>query len=189
MPDSHAISLKALFTKLHTSPNGLSQSEAEKRLQENGKNRLSEQKELPFIIRFLLQFNNFFSYLLLLGSCLSFLAEWLIPDQGNMYIAWALLIVTVLNATFTFFQETRARQAMKSFQNLTTASVVVIRDKKQVQISSEDLVPGDIIILSEGDKVSADARLFEVNNLKVDHSALTGERIMISPGTRSSEDI
>ncbi|MCB9358979.1 cation-transporting P-type ATPase [Candidatus Woesearchaeota archaeon] len=172
---SHTIKIKELFNSLSSSPDGLGNAEAEHRLAKYGKNKLSEKKEKPIIVKFLLQFNNFFSYLLLFGSLLSFVSEWLLPGQGSIYVAWALLGVTVLNAVFTFIQEFKAERAMKSFKNLMTSTVVVIRDGKKQQIDSADLVIGDIMVLSEGDKVTADARIIEQEQLKVDHSALTGE--------------
>ncbi|MFW6230424.1 MAG: cation-translocating P-type ATPase [Nanoarchaeota archaeon] len=171
----HKVSYKELFSQLGSDDQGLPDKEVRERLKQCGPNKLSEEEKTPYIIQFLLQFKNFFSILLLIGSALSFISEWVYPDQGSIYIAWALLGVTLLNAIFTFLQEFKAEQAMESFKNLMTTKVIVIRDRKEVEIDSENLVPGDIVVLNEGDKISTDARLLEVNNLKVDHSSLTGE--------------
>lgn len=170
----HEIPIKKVYSLFCSSPTGLNESDAAHRLEKFGRNRLTEKKEKPILVRFLLQFNNFFSYLLLLGAALSFLSEFLVPGEGSIYIAGALLGVTVLNAVFTFIQEYKAEQAMKSFKNLMTSEVVVERGGKK-PIDSTLLVPGDIIHLAEGDKITADARLIEETELKVDHSALTGE--------------
>jgi sodium/potassium-transporting ATPase subunit alpha len=171
----HKVSVEELYKKLETSENGLSSQEVKVRQKEFGLNKLTEQKKTPYIIKFLLQFKNFFSILLLTGSGLSFLSEYLSPNQGSIYVAWALLGVTLLNAFFTFFQEYKAEQAMESFKNLMTTKVHVMRDGKVDEIDSTELVPGDIVVLNEGDKISADGRLIEIYNLKVDHSTLTGE--------------
>jgi len=171
----HSISFNRLYALLESSKEGLKTHDITLRQKTFGANKLTEKKEKPLILQFILQFNNFFSYLLLFGSGLSFVSEFLVPGQGSIYIAWALLVVTFLNGLFTFIQEFRAAQAMKSFKNLMTAETVVLRNGEKHTISSEELVPGDIVFLSEGDKITADARLIEQNNLKVDHSSLTGE--------------
>lgn len=171
----HKLAVRELFTQLGTDEKGLSSDEVKQRLKQCGPNKLSEVKKTPYVIRFLLEFKNLFSILLLTGSALSFISEYVYPNQGSIFIAWALLGVTLLNAIFTFIQDFKAEQAMESFKNLITTKVVVIRDGNEVEINSIDLVPGDIIMLNEGDKISADCRLLEVNLLKVDHSSLTGE--------------
>ncbi|TLS77670.1 cation-transporting P-type ATPase [Mariprofundus erugo] len=171
----HAIATDEVLSQLATSADGLDNTEVRARRKCYGINRLSEKKEMPLLLQFLLQFNNLFSWLLLIGAALSWISELLVPDEGALYIALALLAVTILNAAFTFFQEYKAKQAMKSFANLMTSQVVVKRAGERAQISSEHLVPGDIILLGEGDKITADARLIEEHMLKVDHSALTGE--------------
>jgi len=173
--DIHKIPLEALFKSLQSSRSGLSSQEAQERIITHGPNKLTEKRERSLIIKFLSQFHNFFSYLLLFGAMLSFVSEWLQPGEGSIFIALALLGVTILNATFTFIQEHKAEKAMRSFKNLMTARVVVLRDGARHQIDSTELVPGDIMLLSEGDKITADARLFKITGLKVNHSALTGE--------------
>ncbi len=171
----HELPISKVFKLFNSSKSGLTTKEAEKRLEKYGLNKLTEKKEKPILIKFLLQFNNFFSYLLFIGAGLSFFSEFMLPGKGSIYIAWALVGVTILNAIFTFIQEYKAEQAMKSFKKLMTSQVVVLRNKKKVQVDSTELVQGDIVYLSEGDKITADARIIENNALKVDHSSLTGE--------------
>ncbi|MFP4403238.1 MAG: cation-translocating P-type ATPase [Nanoarchaeota archaeon] len=173
--DVHKKTIKKIFEKLNTAENGLSSCEAHERLNKYGKNILSEKKDKPLIIKFLLQFHNFFSYLLLIGAFLSFLSEYLMPGQGSIYVGFALLGVTILNAIFTFIQDYKAEKTMNSFKKLMNSHVEVLRDGTKHEIDSEDLVIGDIIYLNEGDKITADARIIELNDLKVDHSSLTGE--------------
>jgi sodium/potassium-transporting ATPase subunit alpha len=171
----HKIKLKQLYQDLNTNENGLNTEDAVNRLNKYGKNVLSEKKDKPLIVKFLLQFHNFFSYLLLIGAFLSFLSEYLMPGEGSIYVGYALLGVTLLNAVFTFIQDYKAEKTMSSFKKLMSSHVEVLRDGTKHEIDSQDLVIGDIIYLNEGDKVTADARIIELNNLKVDHSSLTGE--------------
>ncbi|ATX82311.1 sodium/potassium-transporting ATPase subunit alpha [Mariprofundus ferrinatatus] len=171
----HQVPTDEVLEQLSTSEQGLENAEVRARRKCYGINRLSEKKEMLIVLQFLLQFHNLFSYLLLAGAALSFLSEYLVPGEGSFYIAWALLGVTLLNAIFTFFQEQKAKKAMKAFRNLMTSQAVVLRGGERIQIESEHLVPGDIIVLAEGDRITADARLIEQSMLKVDHSALTGE--------------
>ncbi|MCF7861060.1 cation-transporting P-type ATPase [Candidatus Woesearchaeota archaeon] len=173
--NSHKIPLKSLIKIMNSGEGGLKTADVKERLKKYGKNQLTEKKDKPLILKFLLQFNNFFSYLLLFGALLSIISEIIVPGQGSEYIAIALFGVTILNAAFTFVQEYKAEKAMRSFKNLMTSQVVVLRDGKKNQINSVDVVPGDIVLLSEGDKISIDGRIIEQSNLKVDHSALTGE--------------
>ena len=180
----HEIPTQEVLSQLGTLEHGLDKSEVRERRKRYGINHLSEKPETPLVLQFLLQFHNLFSYLLLFGAALSYISELLLPNQGSLYIAWALFGVTVLNAMFTFIQEYKAKKVMKSFTNLMTSQVVVMRNGERIQIESEYLVIGDIMLLSEGDKITADARLIEQNMLKVDHSALTGES---EPQLRSLE--
>ncbi|ATX79298.1 sodium/potassium-transporting ATPase subunit alpha [Mariprofundus aestuarium] len=171
----HEVPTEEVLEQLSTSEQGLDNTEVRARRKCYGINRLSEKKEMLILLQFLLQFHNLFSYLLLAGAVLSFVSEQLVQGEGSLYIAWALLAVTLLNAIFTFFQEQKAKKAMKAFRNLMTSQAVVLRGGERMQIESEHLVPGDIVLLAEGDRVTADARLIEQSMLKVDHSALTGE--------------
>lgn len=171
----HKLSIQAFYKQFNTSQKGLTIGALGKAKQEFGLNQLSEKKKTPEIIKFLKQFKNFFSILLLIGSILSFVSDVIVPNQGSNYIGWVLLGVTILNAAFTYLQEFKAEQAMKSFKNLVSTTVTVIRDGKEMEVDAKELVPGDLFLLREGDKIPADARIVECYNLKVDHSSLTGE--------------
>jgi sodium/potassium-transporting ATPase subunit alpha len=168
-------SLNELFAALGSGESGLSSSDAEARLARFGPNELRVRGEVPEIVKFLRQFGNFFALLLVAGGVLALLADYLDPGQGNFYIACALFGVVVLNATFTYLQEHQSEKIMESFRRMLPAMVVVLRDGRPEQIEARTLVPGDIIELSEGDRVPADCRLIEANGLTVDSSSLTGE--------------
>lgn len=102
-------------------------------------------------------------------------AEHLDPGQGNLYIAIALFAVVFLNAAFTYVQEHQSERIMESFRKMLPSMVTALRDGGRRQVAAEELVPGDVIILSEGDRVPADGRLIEASDFKVDLSSLTGE--------------
>lgn len=101
--DEHTVSIEDLLERLDTSESGLTQAEADRRMDEFGPNILEKGRKENQIIRFLKHFKNLFSVLLLIGSALSFIAEWLNPGQGNIYIAGALFGVVIINAYFYFF--------------------------------------------------------------------------------------
>ncbi len=175
MANEHRIPLSELQHNLNCSSAGLTYADAVRRLSKYGRNELHVRKETPEILKFLGQFTNFFALLLVVGSALAFFADYLQPGQGNFYIAVALLAVVLINATFTYIQEHESERIMESFRNMLPPMISVLRDDKVSRIEAKLLVPGDVILLEEGDRIPADGRLVEVNQLKVDHSSLTGE--------------
>lgn len=175
MNDAHRIELSELAQRLNCDMGGLVGAEARRRLAAYGGNELQVRKETPEVVKFLRQFTNFFAQLLIVGSALAFFADYLQPGQGNFYIGVALLAVVLLNALFTYVQERESERIMESFRNMLPPMIAVLRDGKIRRIAAKRLVPGDVMLLEEGDRVPADGRLIEVNQLKVDHSALTGE--------------
>ena len=175
MEDQHRIPLAELELRLNCTSSGLTCSEAALRLAEQGGNELHVRKDTPEIIKFFRQLTNFFALLLLVGAALAFLADSLQPGQGNFYIGVALLMVVMLNAIFTYVQEHESDRIIDSFRNMLPLMISVLRDNQVTRIEARLLVPGDVILLEEGDRVPADGRLININNLKVDHSSLTGE--------------
>ena len=173
--DQHQIPLSELQQRLNCATGGLSSAEAQARLTQYGYNELHVRKETPEIVKFFRQLTNFFALLLIAGSALAFFADYLQPDQGNFYIGVALLVVVLLNALFSYMQEHESDRIMQSFRNMLPHMINVQRDGKVSRIAAKLLVPGDVILIEEGDRIPADGRLIEVNQLKVDHSSLTGE--------------
>ena len=174
-PAYHLLSIDELFQHFEVDKQGLSKDVAEQRLEQYGQNVLRVRKEVPEILKFLGQFKNFFALLLICGSGLALFAEQLDPGMGNLYIAIALFGVTVLNAIFTYIQEHQSEKIMESFRKMLPSMVHVYRDGEEIELDADELVPGDIIRLSEGDKIPADGRLLEDNLFRVDMSSLTGE--------------
>jgi sodium/potassium-transporting ATPase subunit alpha len=175
MASYHTRSLTDVLHELDSTPDGISESEATARLDKFGPNELKVGKETSEIIKFLLQFKNFFALLLFVGGALAMTAERMDPGQGNIYIAIALLAVLLLNAAFTYFQEHQSERIMDSFKKMLPSMITTIRDGSPREVPVVELVPGDVIILNEGDRVPADGRLIAAKELKVDNSSLTGE--------------
>ena len=173
--DEHKISLEELYKRIESTPNGLSSEDAQLRLKKFGKNVLTAKKRFRLLYKFLKQFRNFFAILLIIGSMLAFFAEYLAPGQGNLYIGIAIMSVVLINAVFSFFQEYQVERVMEGFRKMLPLYSNVFRDGKMVHILAEELVFGDIIYLSQGDKIPADGRLIEEHVMKVDHSSITGE--------------
>ncbi|HUX83427.1 MAG TPA: HAD-IC family P-type ATPase [Halothiobacillus sp.] len=173
--NQHRIPLAELEQRLNCSSAGLGSADAARRLSEFGGNELHVRKDTPEIIKFFRQLTNFFALLLIVGSALAFLADYLQPGEGNFYIGVALLLVVMLNALFSYVQEHETDRIMDSFRNMLPPMISVLRDGQVSRIEARLLVPGDVILLEEGDRIPADGRLIEVNQLKVDHSSLTGE--------------
>lgn len=151
-----------------TSPSGLSTSEAENRLKQVGPNILRQKKGKPLYLRFLSNFTHLMAILLWVGGLVGFIAQ--MPQLGV-----AVWMVNLINGVFSFWQEFRAEKAMEALRKLLPSYGRVLRDGKEAQILSENLVPGDLILVAEGDSISVDCRLVQAAELRVDQSTLTGE--------------
>ncbi len=149
---------------------GLSNTEVEKRLQEYGKNKLQEQKRKSIWRIFFEQLNDALIYVLFAAVGITFF-------MGEYTDGIIILIVILINAFLGLFQEVRANNAIEALRNLSHPKAVVKRDGKVVEIDSELLVPGDIVLLEAGRYIPADLRLIETANLQIDESALTGESV------------
>lgn len=180
----HTISKEEVLQSLITSEKGLSEEDAGRRLHEYGLNEIREVRKKPLFLRFLAQFTHFLAILLWIASALSFLSEYLHPGEGMLTLGIAITAVIFINAVFTFIQEYRAERALEALKKLLPFYVKILRDGKEKEIHAREVVPGDIIILSEGDKIPADARLIETCELRVNNAPLTGES---EPQLRSHE--
>ncbi len=126
------------------------------------------------------QFTNFFTILLFVSAGICFIAEHLQPGQSMNVLGWALGGVALLNALFSFIQEYRAEKAMAALRQFLPQHVEVLRNGRAEDILAEELVPGDLLLLKEGDRVPADARLVESKELTVNNAPLTGEAQPVS---------
>jgi Ca2+-transporting ATPase len=173
----HAKTSEETLKELGTSEAGLSQTEVQKRLIENGPNELKKEKRSSPIKMLLKQFTDILIIILLIATGLS-IAIGELPD--------AIVIIAIVAATaiLGFVEEFRSEKAVEALKKMTAPTAMVLRDGKETKIPTHGIVPGDIILLYAGDKIPADARLIKSFNLKVDESSLTGES---SPSKKNIE--
>ena len=168
----HTCSTETVFQTLPSSVDGLSQQNAQQRLQKFGPNRLRPAKTKGPLARFLSQFHNVLIYVLLgAGIVTILLGHWV--DSG------VILGVVVINAIIGFIQEGKAEKALEAIRNMLSQQALVKRDGKFVSLPAEQLVPGDIVSLQSGDKVPADLRLFKIRELRIEEAMLTGESVPV----------
>ena len=180
----HNLSKEEVLKSLVTSARGLSEEDARRRLHEYGLNEIKEVRKRPLYLRLISQFTHFLAVLLWIAAFFSFLSEYLHPGEGMLTLGIAIIGVIFINAVFTFIQEYRAEKALEALKRLLPFYVKVLRDGKEKEIHGREVVPGDMIMLSEGDKIPADARLTKTSDLKVNNAPLTGES---EPMLRSHE--
>ncbi len=166
----------SVLKELETTERGLTSSEAEIRLSQYGKNALDEKEKESNLIKFLSQFTEPLTVLLIIAGIISALIQDFI-DSGVIFF------VVILNAILGYRQENKAEHAMEKLKSMTSKSTIVLRDGKKIEINAEDLTVGDIVILEEGDNIPADLRLIETYNFKIDESSLTGESLPVTKNT------
>ncbi|MCE2998117.1 MAG: HAD-IC family P-type ATPase, partial [Flammeovirgaceae bacterium] len=154
--------------------------EALKRLSIHGKNVLTPPPRIPEWLRLLQQYQSLFLILLIISALLSLVAFFILGGNTNLYLAIVLLTVVFLTGLLQFHEEGKALQVMDSFKNLLATNCTVYRDDRQKTIDVADLVPGDLVMITSGDKVPADMVLLLCRGLKVECSSLTGESEPIS---------
>lgn len=167
--------IEELYQELGNTEEGLSSDEAWRRLRRYGPNTLPSAKKANLFSRFILQLKNWFSVLLSLASALSFASGFIYSDEGSLYMGFAILFVVFLIAFFSLIQEYRAEKIVQAVTKLIPAKVKVLRDGKPAEVRVIEVVPGDIVLLEEGDRVPADLRLISAFEVSVDNSILTGE--------------
>lgn len=174
------ISKEEVFKLLGTSEDGLKEEEARQRLLHFGFNEIKELRKGSLIFKFLNQLTHFLAIILWLAALLAFISDYLNPGEGMRHLGFAIIGVIFINAIFAFVQEYKAEKAIEKLRQMLPFYVKVIREGKEKEIPARELVPGDLIILSEGDKVPADARVIESHSLTVNNAPLTGESIAVT---------
>ena len=174
-------SVDEVLTTLDTDARrGLSDAEARARLDRYGKNELTAEKPIPRWRRFLAQFHDALVILLLIATFIS-AGLWLYERESPLpYEAMAILTVVLLNAIMGYIQQSRAEEAVAALRKMSAAHANVIRDGERQSIPAAEVVPGDIILIEEGDTVPADARLIQSTALQTAEAALTGESLPVS---------
>ena len=163
-----ALTKDEIYLELGTSDKGLEKAEARNRLKEFGLNRLRKKRKKSLLLRLIHNFTNLLAILMWVGSGLSFWAD--MPEAG-----WACIVVILVNAIFSFWQEYKAEKAIDALKKLIPSYARVIREGVETKVPTSDIVPGDIVIIEEGDNVPADARLIEAQELRINNSAFSGE--------------
>ncbi len=179
MAPVYTLPISQVYAALDTTPRGLSEDEAARRLAQYGPNEIEEVAKTPLILRFLANFYQIFALLLWASAALAFIS-------GSSALGWTIIAVIVLNAFFSFFQEYQAEKAVEALKKLLPAKSRVLRDGEIKEILARELVPGDVIVLDVGDNISADARLIQEVELRTDNAPLTGES---EPVRRSSDPV
>lgn len=164
-----------VLKKVKSSANGLSQTEAEARLNENGPNMLKKAKKKSLFMKIIDQLRNVLILLLLMACVASIIVAILEKNSSELINAGLILVIIILNTTIGIVQENKAESAMESLQDMTKPYAKVYRDGKLVKVKTEELVLGDIVVLEAGDIVPADLRLIDVASLKIQDAAITGE--------------
>ena len=180
----HQLSPGEALKSLKSSHDGLSQNEALRRLKEFGPNQIDKVPPESLLISFLKEFIHFFALILWLAAGLAFFADYRQPGEGMDALGYAILGVIVINGLFAFWQQFRAERAVAALEKLLPHYVKVLRDNSIGLILATHLVPGDVILLQEGDNVSADCRIIEAFSLRVNNATVTGESM---PKARDAE--
>jgi sodium/potassium-transporting ATPase subunit alpha len=164
-----------VFSTLLSTPQGLTAEDAARRHGEYGANEIHEVKGRSLVVRLAAQFTHFLALLLWFAAALCFLSEYLHPGEGLLRLGWAILAVIFINALFTFIQEYRTEKAIEELRKMLPFRVTAIRNGVEIELDAAEIVPGDLVLLREGDKVPADARVVQTSRLTVNNAPLTGE--------------
>lgn len=182
----HTLSISECEKKQRTNiASGLSEKDVTKRKKEYGLNKLEEGKKRNIVLKFIDQFKDFMILILLIAAVISAVLSYI--ENTHEYMDSIIIIaIVVFNAIMGLIQEAKAEKSLEALKKLSTPTTKVKRNSKIITVNSQEIVPGDIIILEAGNFVSADARLISAYNLKVEESALTGETV---PVTKESDKI
>ena len=171
------LSVEAALAGLNTRVEGLHAAEVSRRQCEFGLNRVEAIPQESLWRRFGREFIHFFALILWLAAGLAFFAESHAPGEGMLQLGFAIVGVILINGTFSFWQAYRAEQALAALRQLLPQQVHALRDGEMATLPAEELVPGDILLLGEGDKVPADCRVIEAFDLRVNLATVTGESL------------
>ncbi len=174
-----------VFEEVSSNENGLASGEAAKRLEQNGPNKLKQEKKDSLLKRFLSQLRDPMIIILIIAAAVSAATEMIeaaamghpIPFPTDALI---ILAVVIINSVLGVYQESKAEKAIEALQEISAATSKVLRDGKIVSVKSEELVVGDVVLLEAGDAVPADCRIFENASLKIEEAALTGESVPVN---------
>jgi Ca2+-transporting ATPase len=182
----HAQAPGDVLEELQTDTFGLTDEEAQQRLETYGPNELTERKRTSALRIFLSQFRDIFVIMLLIATLIAFVAAFV--DQEPQTDTATIAAIVVLNAVVGFWQEYRSEKALEAMKKLTAPKARLMRNGKEVMVSAREVVPGDIALLESGDRVPADSRLLEVVDLRTDEAVLTGESTQVEKRIESVDE-
>ncbi len=166
----HAVPVEEAFKQMEAHKEGLTVEEADQRLAQFGPNKLPEAERDSLLKRIFIHFHDVLIYVLIAAAVVTALL-------GHWIDTWVILGVVVINALIGFVQQGKAEKALAGIREMLSLKAQARRDGSWKEVSSEELVPGDVVRLRSGDRVPADLRLIEVTNLRIEESALTGESV------------
>nr|MDO8134013.1 HAD-IC family P-type ATPase [Candidatus Njordarchaeum guaymaensis] len=169
----HLMGSEAVLKTLKTSARGLRKEESTARFEKFGPNEIISEKKFSSLKLLLKQFTSFLILILIAAIIISAIVD--LSKNEFPVDSVAILAIVILSAVLGFTQEYRAEQSMEALKRMAAPKAKVLRDGVETHVESREVVPGDILILEMGDKVPADARIFEAANLKIDEAVLTGE--------------
>ena len=179
MKDYYKLSVDETLNELNADSAGLSSERAAERLAQYGPNKLKEAEKPGFRKRFLTQLKDPMLIILLAAAGVSALTG-AIAGESEWAETIIILAVVLLNAVLGVLQESKAEAAIEALQTMTAATCKVLRDGKMAVLHSDELVPGDVVLLEAGDAVPADGRIIESASLKIEEAALTGESVPVN---------
>ena len=171
-------SIEEVLKAQNATPDGLSGAEAEKRLEQFGRNKLKEGKKDSLLKRFLDELADPMIIILIVAAVISGITAYYEGESFTDVII--IMAVVIINAVLGVVQESKAEAAIAALQEIAAATSKVMRDGKIVTLKSEELVPGDIVVLEAGDSVPADGRIIESASMKIEEAALTGESVPVN---------
>lgn len=170
--------IEEVLKAVNGNENGLTSKESEKRLAENGKNRLKEAKKITVLQRFIAQLKDPMIIILIVAAIVSGITA-AYSGEGFADVI-IIMIVVIINAVLGVYQESKAEKAIEALQEMAASTSKVLRDGQIAIVKSEDIVVGDVILLEAGDAVPADGRIIENASMKIEESALTGESVPVN---------
>jgi len=179
MEREYSLSQASVLQELETTENGLTTAQAEARLEKYGHNKLKEAEKPSLLQRFVTQLKDPMLIILMIAAAVSALTG-MLSGENEWAEVIIIMAVVLLNAILGVVQESKAEAAIEALQTMTAATCKVLRDGKQVSLHSDELVPGDVVILEAGDAVPADGRIIECASLKIEEAALTGESVPVN---------
>ncbi len=182
MTSWHNLTIEQAFQHIDSHPDGLTDLEASERLHRWGPNVLKAHKRISLLRLFLKQFANYFILVLLFAAGLAYGVSYLPGQSDRRLTAYFILGIILLSILLSFFEEYRSQRELEALEKLLVFRTPVLRNKLRKEIEAAQVVPGDVLVLSQGQRVPADARLIEVHSLRADESTLTGESLGVDKG-------